>query len=100
MPEKQETMLPVWLVCQSAFKNKTHRLRPVVPDRAHLALLSSAMQSAVDDCLVSAGLSKLGLIHPGPSNETFHTFGNTVAGLAMLKLPGSLANFASSFGGR
>jgi hypothetical protein len=49
--------------------------------------LPLACLSVLDEQLQSAQLDKLNLVRDHPGQSTFHKFSNTIAGLAILKLP-------------
>ena len=49
--------------------------------------MSSPSLGAIDELLESAGLEKLNLVHDHPAERTVHKFENTIAGLAVLKVP-------------
>ena len=62
--------------------------------------MTPTMLQALDDIMVSARLSQVELVRAHPSQAANHRFHQTIAGLALLKLPPSLATSSLSIHGR
>ena len=96
-----EAALPVWLVCESPWRNvRGNRIRVAHCDKPGLHRLTPTMLQALDDRLVSAQLPKLELVRSNPDEVVNHRFTDTIAGLVLVKLPPVLAASALEIQGR
>ena len=98
-----EAALPVWLVCESPWRDvRGNRIRVAHSDKPGLHRLTPTMLQALDDRLVSAQLPKLDLVrsHQNQAAGVNLRFHNTIAGVALVKLPPVLADSALAIQGR
>ena len=100
--QRLEAALPVWLVCESPWRGSRCRVRIAVSDKPGLHRLTPTMLQALDDRLVSAQLPKLDLVrsHQNQAAGVNLRFHNTIAGVALVKLPPVLADSALAIQGR
>ena len=101
--QRLEAALPVWLVCESPWRNvRGNRIRVAHSDKPGLHRLTPTMLQALDDRLVSAQLPKLDLVrsHQNQAAGVNLRFHNTIAGVALVKLPPVLADSALAIQGR
>ena len=92
--------LPVWLVSESHWRPGSYRLRVAESDKPGLHRMTSTMLQALDEIMVSARLSQVELIRRHPSQAATHRLHETIAGLAVLKLPPSWPASSLSVHGR
>ena len=93
----------MWLVCESPWRDvRGNRIRVAHSDKPRLHRLTPTMLQALDDRLVSAQLPKLELVrsHQNQAAVNNHRFHNTIAGVALVKLPPVLADSALAIQGR
>ena len=97
-----EAALPVWLVCESPWRGSRYRVRVADSAKPGLHRLTPTMLQALDDRLVSAQLPKLDLVrsHQNQAAGVNLRFHNTIAGVALVKLPPVLADSALAIQGR
>jgi len=62
--------------------------------------MTPGMLQTLDETMVSAGLPKVELVRKHPGQAAHHRFHFTIAGLALLELPPSLATSSSPINGR
>ena len=100
--QRLEAALPVWLVCESPWRGSSYRVRVADFDKPGLHRLTPTMLQALDDRLVSAQLPKLDLVrsHQNQAAGVNLRFHNTIAGVALVKLPPVLADSALAIQGR
>ena len=99
--QRLEAALPVWLVCESPWRNaRGNEIRVAHSDKPGLHRLTPTMLQALDDRLVSAQLPRLELVRSNPEERVNHRFANTIAGVVLVKLPPVLAASALDIKGR
>ena len=98
--QRLEATLPVWLVCESPWRGSRCRVRIADSDKPGLHRLTPTMLQALDNRLVSAQLPELELVRSNPEQMVNHRFTDTIAGLALVKLPPVLAASAFAIKGR
>lgn len=84
--------IAVWLTCDCPWKYTCWRVWFGGDDleRPRLWRLPKASLETLDELLLSVGLGKLQLMRDHPGEPAYHKFRNTIAGLAVLKLPPAL----------
>ena len=100
--QRLEAALPVWLVCESPWRGSRYRVRVADSAKPGLRRLTPTMLQALHDRLVSAQLPKLDLVrsHQNQAAGVNLRFHNTIAGVALVKLPPVLAGSAWDIQGR
>ena len=92
--------IPVWLVCECPWRQRSWRLRMLHPALPKLYVLSPTVLQEIDERMASMQLDKVELVRHHPGEEVYHRHYETIAGLAVLRLQDSGAPTSTSVRGR